>query len=171
MKVIENNILPFKPYAILNLFGILFVRKGIKITDKSLNHERIHTQQGRELLWIGFYIKYLAWWLWNLIFYRDQDIGYGKNLLEKEAYLFESKLDYIKVRDKYAYKYIGFLYITKVDLETGKMMFLTKDRNWSFLIKDARKYIEELEDPSYKPLMTTYSQIIDFRIKTISNEN
>jgi len=33
MKIIYNNIIPFKGYKGINLFGVLFVRKG-SLTDK-----------------------------------------------------------------------------------------------------------------------------------------
>lgn len=43
MKIIYNNIIPFKSYKCINLFGILFARKGVRIDDRTINHESIHT--------------------------------------------------------------------------------------------------------------------------------
>lgn len=43
MRVIYNNWLPFKGFAAMNICGILFVRNGVKVTDRLLNHEEIHT--------------------------------------------------------------------------------------------------------------------------------
>lgn len=44
MKIIYNNILPFKGFKCVNLFGILFARKGANITQITVNHESIHSQ-------------------------------------------------------------------------------------------------------------------------------
>jgi hypothetical protein len=43
MKVIFNSIIPFPGFKAINLFGVLFARKGSKIDDKTINHESIHT--------------------------------------------------------------------------------------------------------------------------------
>ena len=43
-------------YAI-NLFGIIFTEQELNAAE--LNHERIHTAQQRELLYIGFYLWYV----------------------------------------------------------------------------------------------------------------
>jgi hypothetical protein len=37
--IIRNNIIPFKGYKLINLFGLIFVRKSVSITDIDLNHE------------------------------------------------------------------------------------------------------------------------------------
>jgi len=41
--VIYNNIIPFKGYKAINLFGFIFARKGCNLTDVDINHEKIHT--------------------------------------------------------------------------------------------------------------------------------
>lgn len=43
MKIIYNNIIPFPGFAAINLFGIMFARNGVNITNKTINHESIHT--------------------------------------------------------------------------------------------------------------------------------
>ena len=58
MKVIYNNIIPFKGYKAINLFGVLFARNNINIDATIINHERIHTMQMQELLYIPFYLIY-----------------------------------------------------------------------------------------------------------------
>lgn len=52
MRVIENTIIPVKGFAAINLFGVLFIRKGVKVSDRILNHEKIHTAQMKEMLYI-----------------------------------------------------------------------------------------------------------------------
>jgi hypothetical protein len=43
MKIIRNNIIPFKGFKAINLFGILFVRGNAELSDEVINHESIHT--------------------------------------------------------------------------------------------------------------------------------
>jgi hypothetical protein len=59
MKLIYNNIIPTKGFVAVNLFGVLFVRKGKKINPFILNHESIHTRQMQEMLFIFFYLFYV----------------------------------------------------------------------------------------------------------------
>jgi len=56
MRKIYNNIIPFKGFSAVNLFGILFIRKNVILTDRMINHEEIHTAQMREMLYVPFYI-------------------------------------------------------------------------------------------------------------------
>ena len=41
--IVKNNIIPFKGYKAMNLFGILFLRKPYSLSEKDINHEAIHT--------------------------------------------------------------------------------------------------------------------------------
>ena len=52
MKIVRNNIIPFKGYKAMNLFGVLFVRGNARIDDINLNHEKIHTAQIKEMLYV-----------------------------------------------------------------------------------------------------------------------
>lgn len=99
--IIYNNIIPFKGYLAINLFGIIFARRIL--TNVEINHERIHTAQMRELLYIGFYIWYLVEWLILLFKYRNWDLAYRNIRFEKEAYNNQNNLDYLKVRKKFNY--------------------------------------------------------------------
>ncbi|MBQ8938551.1 MAG: hypothetical protein IJ066_12700, partial [Bacteroidaceae bacterium] len=65
--LIRNRFLPFGPFLAINLFGIIFVRKGRAFAPVDLNHERIHTRQMRELLYVPFYLIYIAEWLVRLV--------------------------------------------------------------------------------------------------------
>ena len=62
MKVIYNNLIPFKGYKCINLFGVLFVRKGCTMSDVDYNHEAIHTAQMKEMLYVPFYVMYALEW-------------------------------------------------------------------------------------------------------------
>ena len=67
MKIIRNNLLPVgRQYAAINLFGMLLIKHGVRVTPELINHERIHSAQMRELLYLPFYIAYLAEWLVRL---------------------------------------------------------------------------------------------------------
>src|SRR5678815_4332787 len=66
MKIIRNKYIPFKGFRAINLFGILFVRGNAKISEVTLNHEKIHTAQMKEMLYIFFYLWYVFEWIIRL---------------------------------------------------------------------------------------------------------
>ncbi|MGN1255432.1 MAG: hypothetical protein ACI4T9_12690 [Prevotella sp.] len=102
-KVVLIKRFPIKGgfYAI-NLFGIIFSVQ--KLNAVELNHERIHTAQERELLFIGFYVWYVLEWLCLLIKYRDGIKAYYNIRFEKEAYHHQNDLDYLAHRKRYHYR-------------------------------------------------------------------
>lgn len=104
MIIIRNNILPIgKKYVAMNLCGILFVKKGVRLTDSLINHERIHTAQMLELLVVPFYVIYVVEWLVRTIlngFNRHE--AYLHTSFEREAYTHDSDLDYLKKRKHFA---------------------------------------------------------------------
>lgn len=104
MKIIRNNIIPFKGYKAMNLFGILFVRGDTKLTDVDLNHEAIHSAQFKELLWIFYYPIYLIEWLIRVLFSKDRFTykAYRNISFEQEAYKNKDNLDYLKTRKLFA---------------------------------------------------------------------
>lgn len=107
MKVIYNNILPIKGFAAINLFGVLFVRKNVILTDRIKNHEAIHTEQMKELLYIFFYIFYLIEWITKLFKYKKWKLAYRNISFEREADENDINLNYLNSRIKYVWlKYI-----------------------------------------------------------------
>lgn len=105
MKIIYNKLIPFKGFLAINLFGTLFVRKldngnNPVISEKVLNHERIHSEQMKELLYIPFYIIYFIEWLIKLIMPNCSD-AYRSISFEREAYNNEGNLNYLKGRKRY----------------------------------------------------------------------
>ena len=102
MKVIPNNILPFKGFMFCNVCGILFIRKDAmdNVEEKDYNHEAIHTAQMKELLYVGFYIAYLFEWLYRLIFHTKT--AYMGISFEREAYENEENLKYLDTRKHFA---------------------------------------------------------------------
>lgn len=100
MFIIRNRFLPFPRFDAINLFGILFVHCGVKLTPEVINHERIHTAQMLEMGIIGFYIWYIAEWTFRL--FRKGN-AYRKLRFEQEAYNHQHDLDYLKHRKPYAW--------------------------------------------------------------------
>ena len=48
MIIVKNNIIPFKGFKAIYMFGFLFTRGDL--TETQLNHEKIHERQAIELL-------------------------------------------------------------------------------------------------------------------------
>lgn len=99
MRIIENKFIPFKGFDAMNLFGILFTRDSNKLTLRVLNHELIHTEQMKEMLYIFFYIWYLIEWIIKLFLYGKK--AYYNISFEREAYTFDSDYNYLTNRHKY----------------------------------------------------------------------
>ena len=124
MKIIYNKYIPFKGYTAINLFNIVVIRKDKKqvferapyLLDKLKRHEYIHTKQGRELLWLLFYISYIVEYLIRKIQYRkakkangykDKKAAYRNISFEREAYTNEYDITYSKKRKLFAFiKYL-----------------------------------------------------------------
>ena len=109
MKIIHNNFIPFKGYAAINLFGVIFVRHGANVTPDLLHHEAIHTAQMKDLLYIGFYIWYILEWLIRLCQCRfNPSKAYDAVCFEKEAYEFMKDPDYLS--NRYRFTFLKYLY-------------------------------------------------------------
>jgi len=115
MKVIYNNILPFCSFSAMNLFGlVLFVKKGASITQRTLNHENIHSAQWKETYYIGFIVLYIYEFFKNLFyelcntrnktFKQKWHVAYRLISFECEAYAWEFSETYWKTRKKNAWK-------------------------------------------------------------------
>lgn len=103
MKIVYNNLIPFKGFAAINIFGVLFVRKGVKVTEKMINHEMIHTAQMKEMFYIFFYLWYFVEWLIRLPFGN----AYRSISFEVEAYMFDDCEEYLMNRE--SLKWIDYL--------------------------------------------------------------
>ncbi len=124
--LIHNRFLPFGPFLAINLFGIIFVRKGRAFAPVDLNHERIHTRQMRELLYVPFYLIYIAEWLVRLVQTflpaREADASvpanhparreasrllraYHRISFEREAYTHQSEPSYLSNRAPWAWRH------------------------------------------------------------------
>ena len=93
MKIVRNNIIPFKGCKAITIWPFIFVREKCSFNEVDLNHEKIHGKQQLELLIIFFYLIYLVEWIIK---------GYRNISFEREAYSNENNLDYLKTRKHYS---------------------------------------------------------------------
>jgi len=103
--IILNRIIPFGSYKAINLCGLIFSKKNL--TVREMNHERIHTRQCIELLFVGFYLWYILEWLIRFFICRNNRKAYYDICFEREAYTHESNIDYLKSRPLFSsFKYL-----------------------------------------------------------------
>lgn len=100
MKIIYNNLIPFNGYKAINLFGVLFVRKGCVMSESDINHEKIHTAQMKEMLYTFFYVWYIIEWIVRLFMKGN---AYRNISFEREAYANQNNLSYLNTRERYAW--------------------------------------------------------------------
>jgi hypothetical protein len=100
MKIVYNRFIPFKGFRAINLFGVIFACKGSVITPRTINHEKIHTAQMRELGYIGFYVLYFLEWLVRLVVATKT--AYRGISFEVEAYEHQYNYKYLENRKPYA---------------------------------------------------------------------
>ena len=91
---------PLRRHAAINIFGMFFVHPDVHVTERLINHERIHTAQMRELAYLPFYLIYLIEWLLRLFMKSNAYMSIG---FEREAYKHENDLNYLKHRKHYAW--------------------------------------------------------------------
>lgn len=104
MRIVRNNIIPFKGFKAINLFGVLFVRKDAMLTSCTLNHEEIHTAQMKEMLYILFYLWYVIEWIVRLF---GKENAYRNISFEREAYSNETYMSYTSKRKHFAW--VGYI--------------------------------------------------------------
>jgi len=106
--VIKNSRIPRMLSWVISIRAITlypFIIYRDEPDERSLNHERIHIMQQRELLVIGFYLLYVWYWLINRIKYHDLGPDAYYNLpFEREAYKNDDILLYLMSRPRYAWR-------------------------------------------------------------------
>lgn len=103
--IIKSRLIP--EGICLNLFGTMWTRDPSWIDRFVVNHERIHTAQQRELLFIPFYILYILEWAVRIVQYRNVKKAYYNISFEREAYRHGHDLTYLKERRHY--RWLRFL--------------------------------------------------------------
>lgn len=100
MRIIYNDIIPLKGFSAVNLFGVIFARRSERpLSATTLNHEAIHTEQMKELLYVGFYLCYLIEWLVRLL---RRGNAYRNISFEREAYACQHNPGYLHIRRRFA---------------------------------------------------------------------
>lgn len=99
-KIVRSRLIP-KRYCV-NLFGTIWSRDTSWIDGYVVNHERIHTAQQREMLFVPFYIVYVLEWLVRFAILRNWYKAYMAISFEKEAYTHGRDLGYLRGRRHYA---------------------------------------------------------------------
>jgi len=102
MLIIINKRFPKEGFDAINICGIIFI-KTKDVDLELINHERIHTAQMRELLYVFFYLWYVIEWLVKLIKYRDSRTAYMNIGFEKEAYRYSLDFSYLKRRKHFSF--------------------------------------------------------------------
>lgn len=85
-------------YWTLNFFGILLSKAPREVSRRTINHEKIHSAQMRELLWLPFYLIYGIEWLWRFIVAGNAAKAYRSVSFEREAYDNDHNFDYLSRR-------------------------------------------------------------------------
>lgn len=98
MKIKHSKYIPFKGFQAIVIFGVLYVRKDTVLSERSINHERIHFAQGKEMTWVGFYLWYFFEWIIRLFQYGFSHKAYRNISFEREAYSNQDNSDYLKNR-------------------------------------------------------------------------
>lgn len=131
MIIIYNKVIPFGNYSTINLFTLLFTKNN-NLSERVINHERIHSTQIVEMGIIGCFVMALMWlftnmspwwiligiptfYIWYCIeycivrfFHSKQNDAYHDISLEEEAYLNDKTLNYLSFRKPFSWiKYIG----------------------------------------------------------------
>ena len=89
------------------LFPFVLLNPFVHISERTINHERVHVKQALEMLVIPFYVWYLIELVVRAIQYRDWNKGYCNISFEREAYGNDLNLDYLTQRKWYAWiKYL-----------------------------------------------------------------
>lgn len=98
--IIKCGLIP-KGFCV-NLLGTFWSRDVSWIDKYVVNHERIHTAQQRELLFLPFYVLYLLEWLLLFMRFRNWHKAYVNISFEKEAYGNGRDLHYLSLRRHFA---------------------------------------------------------------------
>ncbi|MFT5847454.1 MAG: hypothetical protein ACI902_001510 [Psychroserpens sp.] len=107
MVIISKYIVP-RGYIGISVFPFIFLKYyNLKTNAILMNHEKIHLRQQIEILVIPFYVFYAFEFLTRLFQYKTLNLAYQNISFDREAYLKEKDLDYLKSRPFCAF--IGYL--------------------------------------------------------------
>ncbi|QRM89406.1 hypothetical protein FG167_09195 [Lacinutrix sp. WUR7] len=98
MIFISKYLVP-KGYTGISIFPFVFLKyRSLKRNKTLINHEQIHLRQQLELFIISFYFLYFLEFLVRWISCRNWEEAYRNISFEREAYINEKDLNYLKSR-------------------------------------------------------------------------
>jgi len=108
--IIENSRIPKWLSIFIDIWAItlypFIICKG-DINKITLNHEKIHLAQQRELWLVGFYLLYAFYWVRARVFLRmSSQEAYMAIPFEVEAYAQQHDEDYLEKRERFSWRHI-----------------------------------------------------------------
>lgn len=100
--IIRRTLLP-KNIKAVAIWPYILVHPGAPVSEKVINHERIHHAQQKELLLVLFFVWYGIEYLVRLCQYRNHNQAYRHISFESEAYMYDKYPDYLKARKHYSF--------------------------------------------------------------------
>ena len=85
---IHTRRFPPRGFHAITLFPFVFYN-DCALSERELRHETVHLWQQAALLWVGFYILYLLFWLVGMMRYRNRRRAYREIPFERSAYTLE----------------------------------------------------------------------------------
>ena len=86
----------------VTLYPYIFTRYS-ETASNIINHEKIHCEQYKETLIIGYYFIFFINYIINWFYYLDVHKAYRNVLFEKEAYENMNNYDYLKYRRRFSW--------------------------------------------------------------------
>jgi hypothetical protein len=101
MIIVRNRVIPFGGYDAMALWPFVFTKGSA--TERTVRHERIHGEQQKELLLVGFYVLYSLFFLFLLVKHWNWDKAYRANPFEREAYFYGGDEGYLDRRHHFSW--------------------------------------------------------------------
>ena len=105
--IIQNSNIPKYLSIFINIYAITlypFIICREEMDEVTLNHEKIHLVQQKELWVIGFYLLYVYYWLRGKLAGEQSLIAYLNIPFEIEAYTHERDPFYISSRKSHSWR-------------------------------------------------------------------
>ena len=105
--IIQNSKIPkylsiFISISAITLFPFIIIKD--EGNDITINHEKIHIEQQKELWVVGFYLLYVYYWFKGKFKGLSNSEAYMKIPFEREAYTKQYDLKYLDKRERNAWK-------------------------------------------------------------------
>lgn len=105
--IIKDSKLPQALSFFIDIYAITlypFIIIKDKGNETTINHEKIHIVQQKELFVIGFYVLYVYYWLCGKVKGLSNDAAYMNIPFEREAYRKMYDDEYLEKRKRHAWR-------------------------------------------------------------------